>query len=92
MARVDVSEATIDLAIRYAGSEAGVWAREQLRQAIRELHQLRELHGPFAVTSDEMAQAWSNTHDRADQESTREHLNAILANRRPTTQRGRDER
>lgn len=82
MSRVHVTSTTVDVAIQYAGSDAGAAARATLLFAIRELEQLRALHGPFAVTPDEFSAAWHDTHDRENEAPTLEALNAILANRK----------
>ena len=73
--------AMIAVAISYSGSDAGNIAKAKLQSALRELDQLRDLHVPIAITPDEMADAWFDTHDREGQDETLEALNAILANR-----------
>lgn len=76
-----MTPATVDVAIMYAGSDAGRAAKALLQAAVRELLQLRELHAPFAVTPDEFRQAWTDTHNRSEEPHTLEALNAILAAR-----------
>ncbi len=78
---VNANLTTIEIAIRYAGSDAGAAAKAELQSALRELEQLRALRMPFSVTPDEMSDAWHDTHDRSGQEPTREALNALLYNR-----------
>ena len=78
---------TLQVAISYAGSDAGQAARVSIEFALRELEQLRSLHGPFQVTHDEFSRAWhGDPHDRQSQADTLESLNLVLAKRAPSEQ------